>query len=46
MIQDTSFIIDLFYDDPDAVAYLGLIEQRSPFAESMGSLSRRTDSLR
>lgn len=27
MIEDTSFIIDLLHDDPDAVEYLHLIEQ-------------------
>jgi len=29
LIQDTSFLIDLFYSDPDAVAYLEMIKQRS-----------------
>ena len=29
MIQDTSFIIDLLHNDPDAVAYLELIEKSS-----------------
>lgn len=27
MIEDTSFIIDLLHDDPDAVEYLALIEK-------------------
>lgn len=27
MIEDTSFIIDLLHDDPDAVEYLNLIEK-------------------
>jgi len=29
MIQDTSFIIDLLHNDPDAVAYFELIEKSS-----------------
>lgn len=27
MIEDTSFVIDILYDDPDALAYLDLLEK-------------------
>ena len=29
MIQDTSFIIDVLHDDPDALAYLDFIEKEN-----------------
>lgn len=29
MIEDTSFIIDVLHDDPDALQYLDIIEQQS-----------------
>jgi uncharacterized protein with PIN domain len=29
MIEDTSFIVDILHDDPDALAYLDVIEREN-----------------
>ncbi len=45
MIEDTSFIIDILQDDPDALTYLDLIEKETTPKKSLQSPSSNSTRL-